>query len=68
MNAIETEPADSLIKFRERDAARWMFLTPRAGGNRLRIHAARFTRENAETLIAKHAPGNPKHEFKIVPI
>jgi hypothetical protein len=66
-----TGGATHFIKYRERGARpgdpRW-FLTPRGVGNRLRIHAARFTAEDAERHAARLNEENPGLEFFTIPI
>lgn len=56
---------DCMIKVREVGKKRWVFLS-REGVNHLRIHALRFTREQAERLIAENEADNPEWEWKIV--
>ena len=65
---LENPPvADCMIKCRERGKLQFAFLTSKGALNRLRIHAARFTRENAEKLIAENQAENAEWEFCIVP-
>lgn len=45
--------------------AGWKFLGSNGSCTRLRIHALRFTREQAEACIAENAADNPEWEWKI---
>jgi hypothetical protein len=56
------------VKHREKGTKCWFFLTGDGGKTRLRIHAARFTEENARGLITDCLLDNPEWEFKIVPM
>jgi hypothetical protein len=61
-----TGPA--FVKCREKGRKTWAFLTPGAGLNRLRVHAARFdTLAKAQALIDENAADNPEWDFKAVP-
>lgn len=54
------------VKFKTKGAKTWKFMTPKGGGSRLRIHAARFSAERASTFVADLAEYNPDFDFKIV--
>lgn len=56
------------VKVREKGTRSWSFLTSSGGTNRLRIHAAQFTAEQAARLIAENAGDNPEWEFRYQPI
>ncbi len=63
MNGTATK--DYLIKVRKKGDRAWSFLGRNGGTNRLRIHALRFTQENAAKFVAENSPLNPDWEWKI---
>jgi len=56
------------IKHKHESEKRWSFMSANGGTSYLRVHAARFTEENAKRLVAENAEDNQDFEFKIVPI
>lgn len=49
-----TTDTNWMVKVRQKGATRWpWFLTPRGNANRLRIHAALFTEEQAKRVAAE---------------
>jgi hypothetical protein len=65
----DTMPQDHIVQFHEvKEGGKrgcYMFLTPRGGGTRLRIHASLMTREQAETVVAE-INADPEHDGKYV--
>lgn len=57
------------IRFRQKGRRSWRYLTSKGGGNRLRIHAARFdSREKAQAVIDESAAENADFEMEVCPI
>lgn len=54
------------IKFRRKGDRVWYFATSRGNANRLRIHAALFSKEQAEKAVIADQKNNPNLEFKVV--
>lgn len=52
------------IKVRTKGEKRFYFMSSK-GTNRLRFHALRFTKEEAEAEVAELAPLNPELEFRV---
>lgn len=55
------------VQCREIGKKRWAFLS-RDGVTRLKIHALRFTEDQANKLIEENAPDNPEWEFQVIKI
>lgn len=51
------------IKFREHGEKRYLFLDSSGAGSRLKIHALRYTTENAQKTLDSLAQENPTFEF-----
>ncbi len=62
------EPLTHCVKAREKGKKSFKFITPKLGLNRLRIHAARFTKEGAEKSAAEWSTQDERYEFKAVPL
>lgn len=60
------EGADYGIKVRKTGSKSWAFLTPIGGTIRLKIHAARYTSNNASAAIVNLTLDNPGYDFKKV--
>jgi hypothetical protein len=59
---------DHHVKAREYGKKAWYFITPKFTLNRLRIHAATFTKEQAERVAAEWAKDAGLYEFKTAKI
>jgi hypothetical protein len=56
------------VKARHADDKTFRFMASGGRTTRLKIHALRFTEENAIAFINENAPDNPDWEFKAAPI
>lgn len=52
------------IKFRDKNDRRYLFLDSSGAGTRLKVHALRYTTEQAEQALKALRAENPNFEFK----
>lgn len=56
------------VKARVKGGKRFLFVTPKLGLNRLRIHAAMFTADQAMASAEAWSVQDDRYEFRAVPI